>query len=193
MTQRSNTMTSSTSEFIPYNLLNSYGNTKRGLIEWVKEHPEAAHLPIFDANGNFKGYLIHVVSRIYTTTDDLDYVLSLGVDVNVKDCRGYTPLMIAATMDTFRKLIAAGADPNIKRDDGYDALHYYAANGKRDYLLELQKLGISSHGGTYHRTPLQLYSSYMERVYMEYEEAEEGYKGVNPLYDDDESVLAYLR
>jgi len=66
-------------------------------------------------------------------TGDLDevkrLVLDCGVDPNVKDKVGETPLHYAAErghLDVVKLLLEHGADPNVQDNDGWTPLHYAA-------------------------------------------------------------------
>jgi ankyrin repeat protein len=59
----------------------------------------------------------------------MDVLIANGADVNLKDSKGNTPLMIAATKNQkkiIQKLLDCGADPKIKngKNDFYDVLKY---------------------------------------------------------------------
>jgi len=67
--------------------------------------------------------------------EQLEKLLSLGVDMNVKDENGYSPLHWAAIngkLDCMALLIKAGADINQTDHGGWTALHYAAFKNRLD-------------------------------------------------------------
>ena len=90
-----------------------------------------------------------------TTDRDTDGVLSLihkGVDVNVQDERGMTPLMLASQaghVDLVAKFIEAGANNNIQSNSGDTALIYATKKNKINCVQKLIELGanVNIQGG----------------------------------------------
>lgn len=67
------------------------------------------------------------------------YILSKGIDINIKNRYGETPLIMACLnehLNLAEYLIKNGDDINIKDNDGHDAL-YYAELYKRQMTIEL--------------------------------------------------------
>jgi len=65
-------------------------------------------------------------------TAEIDYALSRGADVNVRDASGATMLMVAAQAGhaaTLRLLIDRKADLNLQNNKGFTALHLLFAHG----------------------------------------------------------------
>lgn len=69
------------------------------------------------------------LATVTNQTNMIHYLLGLGIDVNVKDSKGETPLMYAAknkeddALDTLKALINCGADLNLaSNSDGWTAL-----------------------------------------------------------------------
>eukprot|EP01032_Pedospumella_encystans_P014992 gene14992-17189_t len=48
----------------------------------------------------------------------LEYLLSVGGDVSLRDEDGDTPLLVCEKPDIFQRLVAAGADPHVKNSEG---------------------------------------------------------------------------
>ena len=66
-------------------------------------------------------------------------LLEAGVDVNIRGCNNWTPLIAAAMMGQLRSvqvLIEAGADITSRQDDGDSALHRAAA-GRHDAVVKI--------------------------------------------------------
>ena len=91
----------------------------------------------------------------FTSDRDTDGVLSLihkGVDVNVQDEKGMTPLMLASQaghVDLVVKLIEAGANMNIQSNSGDTALIYATKENKINCVQKLIELGanVNIQGG----------------------------------------------
>ena len=62
--------------------------------------------------------------------------LDKGVDVNVKDMLGFTPLHLAVTKEIAELLINEGADVNAKKKDGWTPLHFAVYYGHKE-IVEL--------------------------------------------------------
>jgi uncharacterized protein len=76
-------------------------------------------------------------------TETVKNLIDKGVDMNVKDANGQTPLMIATyknDVETAKVLIAAGADVNIRDDMKNTPFLYAGAEG----YLEILKLTIAA-------------------------------------------------
>lgn len=59
----------------------------------------------------------------------ISHLIDLGVDINAKDCRGWTPLQFAARTKSaaaVKLLIDAGADVNAEDNEGITPLHQSA-------------------------------------------------------------------
>jgi len=71
----------------------------------------------------------------------LEYLLSVGGDVSLRDEDGDTPLLVCEKPEIFQRLVQAGADPRVKNtsgmgivekaveEDAEDLINYLMANG----------------------------------------------------------------
>src|SRR5712691_2456612 len=67
-------------------------------------------------------------------------LLAKGVNVNIKDADGRTPLTEAAWnghTETIKLLLEHGADPNVKKNDGETALSLATARGQKEAVALL--------------------------------------------------------
>jgi ankyrin repeat protein len=93
-------------------------------------------------------------------------LLRIGLDVNNKDCYGWTPLHRASYcghISVVKELINCGADIHAKKSDGRTALHLSSSNGHIEIVIELLKHYISISNTlyiktNYKNTPLHLVS-----------------------------------
>lgn len=77
--------------------------------------------------------------------DFIEQLPSLGLDIDLSDSKGWTPLMIAALAgqpDVFHFLIARGSDHTLKDNFGRSLLHFAAAGGSNDIIEKLLLLGL---------------------------------------------------
>ena len=97
---------------------------------------------IADADG---ATCLHYAARNYRSTDVLQVIISLGLDVNGTNNKNVTALMLACKegkKDAIDVLLSDGADPNIADADGDTCLHYAARNYRSTEVLQ----AILSHG-----------------------------------------------
>src|SRR5207245_5242061 len=79
-------------------------------------------------------------------TDVVAALLAAGADINVKDVRGMTPLMLAAandhtSPDVIRLLLAKGADLQAKSPEGETALDWALKSGSTPVVALLKAAG----------------------------------------------------
>jgi ankyrin repeat protein len=87
-----------------------------------------------------------ILSSMYCRPEMIDTLIEAGADVNAKDTRGMTPLMMAVASETqdaavVRRLVHAGADVNAKSAVGETALDWARKFGDRDVISILTAEG----------------------------------------------------
>lgn len=63
-------------------------------------------------------------ATLSTNIEQMEYLVKLGADINIKNKQGYTPLMLAvmkSNIDMVRVLLDAGADTTLLDDNGRNA------------------------------------------------------------------------
>ena len=89
----------------------------------------------------------------------VDYALKHGVDINIKDRRGLSPVWFSVSgsrPDMLRKLIAAGADLSVKNSEGDDLLFRAARAGNVEVVRILLDNGFKyDEKNSWGVTPLQ--------------------------------------
>lgn len=83
-----------------------------------------------------------------TTPKAVKMWIDHGVDVDIRDTRGETPLMCAAQfelIDAAEKLMSLGADANAVDDYGWTPLHHAVAHQKQDILIPLLRRMKTAH------------------------------------------------
>jgi hypothetical protein len=85
--------------------------------------------------------------------NEVERLLDEGVNINIQDDDGFTPLIIAIVnkdIDLVELLIEKGADVSIKDNDGKDVFDYlkeeYDASSPREYCLREQIRKILKRG-----------------------------------------------
>ena len=88
---------------------------------------------------------LHYAAR-YAKSEIIDYLLSLGMKVNMVENSGKTPLMCACCnsdrLDNIKTLIKQGADIHQINNNGWTALHYAARFAKSEIIEYLLSLGM---------------------------------------------------
>ena len=96
------------------------------------------------------------------TVDEVKGLLSVGIDVNAKDKRGKTALLIASCSGTddwgdveiVKALLSAGADVNVTDEHGYTALGFASLEGNEDLVKLLLSAGADVNGKGFDGTAL---------------------------------------
>ena len=92
-----------------------------------------------------------LLSGAYCRAEIVDALLEARGDVNLKDIRGMTPLMLAVSSETqdaaiVRRLVHAGADVNAKSKAGESALDWAKKYGDPDVISILTAEGAHATG-----------------------------------------------
>jgi ankyrin repeat protein len=74
----------------------------------------------------------------YDCREMIEFLLSKGANVNLKDEDGESALFVAETVETAKLLMDNGADPMIRNNEGFLAIEIFAAEGI-DELVEYVK------------------------------------------------------
>ena len=89
---------------------------------------------------------LHIAARI-SSPEIIEYLLSLGMTVNMTDKSGHTPLMCACLeggrLDNIKKLFELGADIQQLDYDGWSALHFAATYSNPEIIEYLLSLGMT--------------------------------------------------
>jgi ankyrin repeat protein len=85
----------------------------------------------------------------YGSAELIGELLRAGADVNARDFRGMTPLMLAVASETqdsevVKLLLDAGAEPNVKSKAGETALDWANRYGSRPVIAGLQRAGAQA-------------------------------------------------
>lgn len=124
--------------------------TKRSLAK-AKLLVKAGAAPSAGASDDEKQGPLHLAAGKGDSVELLDYLIASGADVNAKDARGFSPLMIAVMstgilspqdqLETLKALINAGADLNQTTNNGAAALSLAAINASPKVLRLLIENG----------------------------------------------------
>ena len=138
-------------------------------LKWTALHYASAQMLKTNPQNNFhlnKQYAEKECEKI------MNLFLSFpGVNINIQDSQGNTPLMIAIACNNLKgaKMLASrdDCDPNIVDNNGYSPLHAAIANPNQDIFLELIRLlnsktnpkkkytiDVNSHSNKYLETPI---------------------------------------
>lgn len=98
--------------------------------EWVPSHYHPAMgvqltfqylIETQDLSANVKdsnSYTPMHAAASYAHLELLEYLLSVGGDINLRDDDGDTPLYVVESVDTARWMVDHGADPSLANDEG---------------------------------------------------------------------------
>ncbi|KAL1606531.1 hypothetical protein SLS60_003936 [Paraconiothyrium brasiliense] len=120
---------------VVHNFLDNTARRKAWLkLQWSKQGSQVHSLTA-----------LHVAAR-YGLYDYARYLIHSGVDVDVLDTSGKTPLWFAASSghaDIIRLLVHAGADPDVdSQEDGMKPLHEAAAENRAEAVKALLEAGV---------------------------------------------------
>ena len=90
---------------------------------------------------------LHFAARD-SSPEIIEYLLSLGMTVNMTDKSGQTPLMCACykggRLDNIKRLLELGADiQQLEFNDGWSALHFAASDSSPEIIEYLLSLGMT--------------------------------------------------
>ena len=103
----------------------------KGLRNEILDNPEIAkHLR---SHLNKKNVLNDTLS--WDDLQTLEWLLQTGVDVNISDKDGWTPLLFAQTAEQTKLLLAAGANVHARDNDGWTPLHSAETAEQTEVLL----------------------------------------------------------
>ena len=111
----------------------------------------------------------------------MEYLLSVGANIELRDEDGDTPLLVCETPAIFQRLVAAGANPNAKNTAGRGILNKAVEDDNEELILYLQANGYITDPNfkyTPGESELENLMDMLERV------SEDGEEGVDG--DDDE-------
>ena len=94
------------------------------------------------------GWSVLHFAATYSSPEIIEYLLSLGMTVNMNDKSGQTPLMCACykggRLDNIKRLLELGADiQQLEYYDGWSALHFAATYSSPEIIEYLLSLGMT--------------------------------------------------
>ncbi len=108
----------------------------------------------------------------FGSLDDVMLHIRLGVNPNLQNSVGWTPLMVASSSQSYDatlELINLGANVNMQERDGWTALLFAAHNGNRDIAELLVKSGADvNHKTKDQRTALQQATTQQHREVVQF-------------------------
>ncbi len=123
-----------------------YDDEHSSLQHAFRARMQSQGISFLTADSKGRGFL-HAVCAAWETpfaAISLLFLLSIGMDVNLRDDGGQTPLHYLAAwadLDLVEMLVSAGADPRAADNDGWTVLHSAAKGNKMDVLTFLADQG----------------------------------------------------
>lgn len=115
----------------------------------------------------------------------LEYLLTVGGNVHLRDEDGDTPLLVSEKPEIFQRLIQAGADPHAKNSNGQGIVEK-AVEEDNEELIEFLKNNGFITDPNFKYTPGQ--SAEMEEFMDMLEPVEEGEEGNEEKEEDNEGT-----
>lgn len=107
------------------------------LLEFHSEGKTLFHIACSSGKENIVNYLLESLKSLTDVTKSRQFV-------NLKDTRGYTPLIYATISESYpimKKLIDLGADVSARNEDGAAAIHFAAGDGNLERVKLLHQSG----------------------------------------------------
>ncbi len=123
-----------------------YDDEQASLQHAFRAHMQSQGISFLTTDSKGRGF-VHAACALWEpgfVAISLLFLLSIGIDVDVRDNAGKTPLHYLAAwaeLDLVEMLISAGADPGATDNDGWTVLHSAAKGGKMDVLTFLVDQG----------------------------------------------------
>jgi ankyrin repeat protein len=138
-----------------------YNAVKMGTIENIKSivDDEGIDINATDMDGNT---LLHISARSNPSIEVLQYLVSRGAKIDVRNKEGNCPLHFASQYNhDVEYLISAGADVNATNNDGDTPLHLASKDNQNVTVLKslISKISEINKKNRYGNTPLHLASS----------------------------------
>lgn len=133
-------------------------------IEYIKSLVNAgANLEV---SGEYKLGILHYIAYRCRSIDAARIVLENGVNPNMHDAIGRTPLHLAVrSSDIVEILISSGADVNARDGNGCTPLHYAGEGDYRDFAIKLIELGADIYAmDDNDATPLDMASPGLQEI-----------------------------
>ena len=115
-------------------LMHPRGHLHPGWLEWLLDSRTRAEVNgrLVNTEGSFRrrqaGWTaLHYAASKSQPPEIVQLLLDSGASVNAPDGRGWTPLLLARSLESFKTLQAAGADIRARLDSGFTVLHRAAS------------------------------------------------------------------
>lgn len=121
-------------------------------------------------------YLFRHAAASYGEMEILEYLLSVGANIALRDEDGDTPLLVSEKPEIFQRLIQAGADPHATNTEGHGIVDKAVEDDNEELINYLKENGyITDPNFTYTpgQSEMQEFVNMLEPV-DENEEAENG-------------------